>query len=247
MLLLWIILFSLLGSLGAIITASAFFWIKGKSQEKLVTSLISYATGTLLASAWLGIIPHALEKAPTFQVLATVLFGIIIFFLIEKLVIWHHCHNTDCQQHETAGPMILIGDAFHNFVDGIIIAAGFLISVPVGIATGLAIVAHEIPQELGDLAILLQSGYSKRKALLLNVLSGLISLPAAIIAYFMLGSLQSAIPFILSIAAASFIYIALTDLSPQLHKKTGLKNTWQQFILLLLGAATVIILLQVNI
>ena len=206
-------MFSLLGSVGAIITASAFLLIKENRQKSLIPCLISYASGTLLAAALLGLIPHALKQAITFQIFLSVLVGIIIFFLIEKLLIWRHCHDADCEVHGASGPMILIGDAFHNLTDGVVIAASFLSSIPIGIAASLSVIAHEIPQEVGDFAILLNSGYSKRRALLLNILSSLNTVPGAILAYYALGIVHTAIPYAMAISAASFLYIALADLT----------------------------------
>jgi len=218
MIILWIILFSILGSIGAIITAAAFLLFKKKIQDVLIPCLIAYATGTLLAAALLGLIPHALEHVSPLPVLSTLLAGILLFFLLEKLVIWRHCHNAKCDVHKSAGSMILIGDAFHNIVDGVIIAATFLISVPVGIVAGLSIIAHEIPQEVGDFA--------------------------AIVAYFALETVHDIIPYIMAISAASFLYISLVDLSPELHRKIGISHAIRQFLLLLAGVGTIILVLQ---
>jgi zinc and cadmium transporter len=244
MLILWVILFSILGSIGVIITASVLLLLKKNIQTILIPCLIAYATGSLLASAFLGLIPNALEHISSLTVLSTVLFGIILFFILEKLVIWRHCHNMKCDVHRAAGSMILIGDAFHNLVDGIIIAAAFLISVTVGIVAGLSVIAHEIPQEVGDFGILIHSGYSKKNALLLNILSGIVTLPAAIVAYFALETVHDIIPYVMAISAASFLYISLADLSPELHHKVGISHAIRQFILMLFGVGTIILLLQ---
>jgi zinc and cadmium transporter len=241
---LWIILFSILGSIGAIITAAAFLLFRKKIQDVLIPCLIAYATGTLLAAALLGLIPHSLEHVSPPMIMSTLLAGIILFFLLEKLVIWRHCHKVDCDVHRAAGSMILIGDAFHNLVDGVIIAAAFLISVPVGIVAGLSVIAHEIPQEVGDFGILLHSGYSKQKALLLNILSGLTTLPAAVLSYFALETVHGIIPYIMAISAASFLYIALVDLSPDLHRKVGISQAIRQLLLMLAGVGTIILVLQ---
>ena len=243
MLVLWIILFSLLGSFGAIITAAVFLLFQDKTQEMLIPCLISYATGTLLTAALLGLIPRSLEQSSS-AALSSLLAGIILFFLLEKLVIWRHCHNLKCEAHETAGTIIIIGDAFHNATDGIFIAAAFLSSVPIGIVAAASVIAHEVPQEVGDFAILLHSGYSKRKAFLLNLLSSLTTLPAAIISYYALDLIKAAIPHIMMISAASFLYIALTDLYPQLHRRIGFRSAVQQFIMMLAGVATIILFLQ---
>jgi zinc and cadmium transporter len=246
MILLWIILFSTLGSVGAIGTAAVFLLFKKKVQDVLVPFLIAYATGTLLAAALLGLIPHALKHASASSVLASVLIGIILFFILEKLVIWRHCHDAECDVHTSAGPMILIGDAFHNLVDGVVIAASFLSSFYVGVGVGLSIIAHEIPQEVGDFGILLHSGYGKRKACFLNLLSSISTLPGAVVAYFALESVKAAVPYVMGISAASFLYIALVDLSPALHEKVGVKYGLRQLLLLLAGVATILIVLQVH-
>lgn len=244
MLILWIVLFSLLGSVGAIIAATAFLLLREGAQKILVPCLISYATGTLLTAALLGLVPNALEAASSISVLSTVLVGIIAFFLLEKLVIWRHCHDVDCPVHGVAGPMILIGDIFHNATDGLVIAASFLSSLPIGIAAGISIITHEIPQEVGDFAILLHGGYSKRKAFLLNVLSSSSTIPAAILAYFTLEIVTAAIPYVMAFSASSFLYIALTDLYPELHSKVGFKSALLQFLMMLAGVGTMVTILH---
>ena len=202
--------------------------------------LLSYATGTLLGAAFLGMIPEGIEQAPAVAVTGTVLAGIVAFFLLEKLVIWRHCHAGECEVHgHQGGVLILVGDAFHNFMDGVVIAAAFLVSVPLGIAAGLAVIAHEVPQELGDFAILLDSGYSKVKALLYNLVSSLATLPGAVIGWFWLDQVRQAIPFVLAVSAASFIYIAVADLVPGLHKRIGLGATVSQVALILAGIGTI--------
>ena len=239
MLLLWIIISSLLGSVAAVAGASLLLIFPDEVRKTLVPCLISYATGTLLGAAFLGMIPHALENAQAQPILATVLAGIILFFMLEKLILWRHCHDTDCNMHSTAGPLILFGDAFHNFVDGVVIAAAFLISIPLGVATALAVIAHEVPQETGDFGILLDSGYSKQKALLYNTLSSITTLPGAVIAYFYLEKARGFVPYILALSAASFIYIATADLIPTLHRKSGLMVSLRQLVLLLAGIGTI--------
>ena len=139
--------------------------------------------------------------------------GEFVLFVMEKLVLWRHCHVPDCDAHASAGPLILIGDAFHNFTDGVIIAGAFLLSQPLGVATGLAVISHEIPQELGDFAILLESGYSRGQALLYNTISALATLPGALLGYYFLAHMMQVIPYILLVGAASFLYIALVDLT----------------------------------
>ncbi len=239
MLLTWIMVFSILGSIGAIAGAALILLFPEGTRRTLLPCLLSYATGTLLGAAFLGMIPHALQQATPLAISGTVLAGIVLFFMLEKLIIWRHCHDGECEVHGAAGPLILIGDAFHNFVDGFVIAAAFLTSVPLGIAASLAVIAHEIPQEVGDFAILLENGYTRTRALVLNTLSSLATLPGAVIAYFFLGTVQEAVPFILALSAASFIYIAIADLVPSLHRQIGLMPALRQLILLLAGIGTI--------
>ena len=237
--LLWILVFSLLGSIGAVGVSALLLFFPEGIRKTLIPCLISYATGTLLGAAFLGMIPAGLEQAPANAVMATVLAGIVLFFVLEKLVIWRHCHQANCEVHSRAAPLILIGDAFHNFVDGVVIAAAFLNSVPLGIAAALAVIAHEIPQEVGDFAILLDSGYSRTKALLLNGLSSVTTLPGALLTYFWLGETHAAVPYILAMSAASFIYIAAADLIPSLHRQVSLEASFRQLMLLLTGIITI--------
>jgi len=234
------IFFALLGSIGALAGAALLLRFPDAVRTRLLPCLVAYATGTLLGAAFLGMIPKALERVAPLAVSGTVLAGIVLFFLLEKLVLWRHCHDRDCAVHgRQGGKLILIGDAFHNFVDGVVIAAAFLISVPVGIATALAVIAHEIPQELGDFAILLASGMAKSRAFATNLLSSLATIPGVLLGWFWLDEMRGAIPYILALSAASFIYIAVADLVPGLHQRTGARATLLQLALMLAGIATI--------
>jgi zinc and cadmium transporter len=235
----WIIIFSLLGSVGAILGAALVLLLPEKVRKVLVANLISYATGTLLGAVFLGLIPKALETSSSPGILVWLLVGILFFFVMEKLILWRHCHLPECDVHASAGPLLLIGDAFHNFTDGVIIAGAFLLSFPLGVATGLAVVAHEIPQELGDFAILLESGYSRGQALLYNTISALATLPGALLAYYFLAHMMQIVPCILLVGAASFLYIALVDLTPYLHRRFGLADSLLQLGLILAGITTI--------
>lgn len=235
----WIIVFSLLGSVGAVLGAALVLALPEKIRKILVANLISYATGTLLGAVFLGLVPKALEKSSSPGILAWLLVGILFFFVMEKLILWRHCHLPECDVHASAGPLLLIGDAFHNFTDGLIIAGAFLLSLPLGIATGLAVVSHEIPQELGDFAILLESGYSRGRALFYNTISALATLPGALLGYYFLGHMMQVVPHILLVGAASFLYIALVDLTPYLHRRFGLADSLLQLALILAGIATI--------
>ncbi len=237
----WIITFTLLGSVGSICGAAVVLISPEGLRKKLISSLLSYATGILLGAAFLGIIPEALELAERHVVLSAVLAGIILFFVLEKIVLWRHCHDEGCDLHSSAGPLIIFGDSFHNFVDGIVIASTFLVSIPLGIATSIAIIAHEVPQEVGDFAILLASGYSRQKAFTYNLISSLTSLLGAVIAYVSLRITEIALPYILAISAASFIYIAIGDLIPLLHQKAGRIVAIKQLLLLLGGTGTIVV------
>ena len=239
--LLWIVGFSVLGSVGAVAGAALFLFFPDGIRKVLVPCLVSYATGTLLGAAFLGMIPAGLKLAPAFTVTATVLAGIVLFFVLEKLVLWRHCHDSECEVHGRAGPLILVGDAFHNFVDGVVISAAFLTSFPLGIVTSLAVIAHEVPQEVGDFAILLDNGYGRMKAFIFNELSAATTLPGAVLAYFWLEETRAAVPYILALSAASFIYIATADLIPGLHRQATPAASLRQLALLLAGIGTIAI------
>lgn len=209
-----------------------------------IPMLVSFAIGTLLGAAFLEVIPHAFEIGEASRVAGAILAGIFVFFVMEKLLLWRHCHHDGCEVHEhntygRSGTMIMVGDTFHNFVDGTIIAAAFLADTHLGIVTALAIIAHEIPQEVGDFLILLHSGYSKAQALLVNLLSSLAMLVGGILAYFALQSVQNIVPTLLALAAASMIYVAVADLIPGLHKRAQLRDTIQQVALIALGVGSV--------
>jgi zinc and cadmium transporter len=212
------------------------------ARRRATPWLISYATGTLLGAAFLAMIPEAMSERPPLGVSAAVLGGVLAFLALERLLIWRHCHEPECEIHGRTGVLILIGDAFHNFVDGVVIAAAFLVSVPMGIAVSLAVIAHEIPQEVGDFAILLESGYSPRNAFLLNTLSACATLPGAILGYLWLPAISQTIPYVLAVSAASFIYIALADLIPSLHKRGTPQSAILHFGVTLIGVATIALL-----
>ena len=234
------ILFGILSSAGAIIAAALLLASPDAVRNRILPCLLSYATGSLLGAAFLGMLPKGLQMAPPLAVTSTVLAGIVGFFLLEKMVLWRHCHDSGCELHgHQGGKLILLGDAFHNFVDGVVIAAAFLVSPEVGIAAALAVIAHEIPQETGDFAILLASGFSKTKAFAYNLLSSSTTLFGVLLGWLWLDQMRQAIPYILAISAASFIYIAVADLVPSLHRHTGFKATLSQTLLILAGIATI--------
>jgi len=246
----WIILFTLLGGVLSVLAASLFLLLPDHHHPRILPHGVSFALGALLSVAFLDLLPHAVEQAGTEQVtavFATVLAGILGFFLLEKLLLWRHCHTTDCEAHrareghghQPAGTLIVLGDGIHNFVDGVLIAAAFLTDLHLGVVTSLAVAAHEIPQEVGDFAILLQSGYSRGQALLYNVLSSLGTVLGGILAYFSLLDLHRLLPQFLALAASSFIYVAVADLIPTLHKRTHARAALQQLALILTGVLLV--------
>jgi zinc and cadmium transporter len=231
---------TLLGGLGGLLVASSILLIKEPARTKLIPWLVSYAVGALLGASMLEILPNALEQLPATEVFPTLLLGILLFFVLEKLVLWRHCHTHDCEVHDGAVLPVLVGDGFHNFVDGAVIAAAAMTSVPLGITTAVAVTAHEIPQEVGDFAILLHAGYSRGKALTLNVLSALASIAGALAAYFAFDRVPSLLPYFLSLSAASFLYVAMADLIPGLHRGRTDASSLRQIILIGAGVLTML-------
>ena len=245
----WIIVASLMGGVLSVLCAALF--ALNPHMQRYLGAMVSYAIGAMLAAVFLDLLPEAVRLTHNVAFLSgTVLFGILLFFILEKLVLWRHCHHEHCEAHELlasehghdhgrSGLMITVGDTLHNFVDGIIIAAAFLTDTHLGIVTALAIIAHEIPQEVGDFAILLHSGYSKVRALQLNMISSFASVLGGVLGYATLSTMQSWIPSMLALAAASLLYVAVADLIPGLHKRAHLRDTLQQVVLIVLGVATV--------
>lgn len=260
-LLFWIIGFSIIGGLLSVVVASSFLLLGDKHRATAVPHLVSFAIGALLGASFLGLIPHALENAYAIdphEIGLTLLLGLLTFFLLEKMVLWRHCHSHHGDEHimeldrpdhhgehnhkhQAAGSLILIGDTIHNFVDGILIAAAFMTDVHLGIVTSLAIAAHEIPQEVGDFVILLHSGFSRKKALYYNILSSLGTVVGALLAYYALADMQQFLPYILIIAASSFIYVAVADLIPGLHDRIQPLETLQQISLIAAGTLFIFI------
>lgn len=286
----WIMLTSLIGGVLSVSLAALFAL---SVRTTWVPMLVSYAIGAMLGAVFLEILPHAFSIAGSIEtVSATLLFGLLLFFVLEKLVIWRHCHGDHCEVHAVhteencpqahqkqshtdpekegsakyravtvqepsmllsnghshshahdggrSGLMIMIGDTFHNFIDGILIAAAFTADVKLGVVTALAIIAHEIPQEVGDFLILLHSGYTKKQALIFNLVSSVATMVGGLVAYFALQYVQSWVPYILALAASSLLYVAVADLIPGLHKRTELKATIAQVLLISIGVGTIL-------
>ncbi|HVY23598.1 MAG TPA: ZIP family metal transporter [Steroidobacteraceae bacterium] len=266
--LLWIILATVLGGVLSALAASLFLLVPEHKRVHWIPHLVSFAIGALLAAALLDLLPEAISTAGVSrasQVGLTLLVGVLIFFVLEKLVLWRHCHYNTCEahpvdehhpqethhsyaharphvhevqeqhRHAASGWMILFGDGLHNMLDGVLIAAAFMTDIHLGIVTSLAVIVHEIPQEVGDLAILLHGGMSRRKALLLNLITSLTSVIGAVIAFFALGTAMQVLPYAITLAAASFIYIAVADLIPGLHRRVDPESAIQQFALISSG------------
>ena len=241
MLLAWILGFSLLGSLGAVGGAALLLAFPDDVRKRLVPALVAYAAGTLLGAAFLGMIPAAAADTPVRAVSAAVLAGIVLFFVLERLVLWRHGHEAGGSPNPAA-PLILVGDAFHNFVDGVVIAGAFLGSTSLGISVALSTVAHEVPQELGEFMVYLRSGFTRRRALLLNSVTSMTSVVGAILGYFFLAEMHDVGPYLLTFAAAGFIYVALADLVPVQRGKTSLRLTIVDLVLVAAGIGVIALL-----
>ncbi|AMN47796.1 hypothetical protein ACG33_11950 [Steroidobacter denitrificans] len=308
-LLLWILIFTALGGVLSALAASVFLVAPVSLRTRALPHLVSFATGALLSAALLGLLPHAIEGAGlanTHRIGLTVLVGLLIFFVLEKLVLWRHCHQDLCEGHFPHAPvplggpdqevghghshrpvaakfvsqghadhaghagdglirgqsdamadaaarpwqdgrarasamLILLGDGFHNVLDGVLIAAAFMTDLHLGVVTALAVFTHEIPQEVGDLAILLDSGMSRLKAMTLNLATSLTSILGGLLAYFALAPVTWMLPYAVAIAASSFLYIAVADLIPGLHRRVDPGSGIRQFVFILLGVAVIYI------
>ena len=214
-----------------------------------IPMLVSFAIGTLLGAAFLEVIPHAFDQGDAREAALAILGGIFGFFVLEKLMLWRHCHTEDCEAHDPhgtpahagshdhgrSGALIVVGDTLHNFVDGVLIAAAFLQSTELGIIAAVAIIAHEIPQEVGDFLILLHSGYSRARALAMNLLSSAATVVGGVLGYYGLQVMEGLETTLLGIVAASMIYVAVADLIPGLHRRPEFRDGATQTILIALG------------
>jgi zinc and cadmium transporter len=246
-----ILLFTFAGGVISVLLAAA---LSLGASAASVPMLVSFAVGTLLGAVFLDILPYALSGAGSPQAAtATVLAGLLLFFMLEKLVLWRHCHQRDCEAHDpghghghrhgsggrSAGALILLGDTFHNFVDGVLVAAAFLADTQLGVVTALAILAHEVPQELSNFLILLDSGFSRARALAWNLVSGLAMVAGGALAWVALTPLMQWVPSLVAIAAASMLYVAVADLIPGLHRRVAPADALFQTLLIGLGVATI--------
>jgi zinc and cadmium transporter len=231
---------SLLGGCGGLLVASSLVLFPDHVRSRLVPWLVSYAVGALLGVALLDLLPEALRLMPSAPVFGTLLAGILLFFALEKLVLLRHCHTDECEVHGATATLVFIGDAFHNFIDGAIIATAVMSSTALGVSTAIAVAAHEIPQEVGDVAILLHSGYSRGRALLLNIVSAGSSLAGALLAFGAVQVVPGIRPYVLALSAASLLYIAMSDLIPDLHRGEIDANAARQVALIAAGIGTIV-------
>lgn len=239
----YILLFTFIGSLGALV-GGLILLVYEKFALKISHFLASFAAGVLLGAAFLDLLPEALHEGGKngVDVFLWTLLGIVAFFLLERLIHWFH-HHEEHHEHEkeskTTLPLIIIGDTVHNFIDGVVIASTFIISIPLGIVTAIAVFAHELPQEIGDFGLMLHKGLKRKKIILVNLVSAAAAFFGAGIAYVSGDILESYIPIFLAITAGLFIYIAASDLIPEIHYEKRRKAAFFESMLLLLGTALV--------
>lgn len=246
----WIIVFTALAGVVSVLLAGAVLWLPERTRARLLPHMLSFATGALLAAALLALLPHAVIGAGPFRVHSVgvaLLAGILLFFVLEKFLLWRHCHSEQVESdaaHEhhrasASGVLLLAGDAFHNALDGVVIAAAFLTDFHLGVVTALAIMAHEIPQEIGNFAVLLHAGMTRRRALALNVASSLTAILGGVVGYYALSHVLGLLPFALAIAAATLIYVAVADLIPGLHRRNDVSAGVTQVSFIAIGIAVV--------
>jgi zinc and cadmium transporter len=210
------------------------FAINENMLKRLLLIMVSFSAGTLMAAAFFHLLPEAVEKNPTVEPFLYVVAGFVLFFLLERILRWRHCHEGECEVHPFAY-MNLVGDSLHNFIDGLAIAAGYAASIPLGITMTIGIATHEIPQEIGDFAVLLHGGFTKMRALTMNFLTAVTAILGGLVGYFLSANSIVFGNLLLPFAAGGFIYIAASDLIPELHKETNLKRSMLAFIVFVVG------------
>jgi zinc and cadmium transporter len=252
----WILSLCTLGCVLSLAAGAGYLLLPEHWRSGTLSHLISFATGTLLGVTFLELLPHALElrqDAGVQQVMTTVLIGILVFFMLEKALIWRHAHHSDAEDpHEharhaprggrnKAGALIMVGDTFHNFLDGVLLTAVFVSDLQLGIVTGVAMIAHEIPQELGDFAIMIDSGFSRLLTFTLNAVSSLAMIAGALLAWWQVDSIERYLAYVLAFTGSSFIYIAVADLIPALHHGIKLRESLGQGMLIAGGVLFVLV------
>jgi len=237
--LIYIILASFIISLGSLVGIFTLA-LQEEKLSKILLLLVSLSAGALMGGAFIHLLPEASEEIEGNTLFTIVLSSFIFFFFVEKLLHWRHCHKGQCKVH-TFGYMNLFGDSIHNFIDGLIIAATFLTDIKLGIIASFAVALHEIPQEIGDFGVLLYAGFEKKKALIANFLVALTVILGGIVGYFLSFHLEKFIPYLLPFAAGGFIYIAASDLMPEIRKETSLKKSMMSFGVFLVGIAIMVL------
>lgn len=242
----FIILATFLISLLAFVGALTLF-LKEKLLQKLLLILVAFSAGSLLGGAFLHLIPEAiqrvgLEQAAIFKIFLYLIFGFSVFFVLEQFIRWHHHHALSHPEIMPFSYLILVSDGLHNFIDGLIIAGSFFVAIPLGIVTALAVALHEIPQEIGDFGILVYGGFKKGKALLLNFASAIVVIFGGIFGFLIAGKIGNSILFLLPFAAGNFIYIACSDLIPEIKHKVSVKKAFFHFLVFLVGIGLMLVL-----
>jgi zinc and cadmium transporter len=238
-----VIIVSLISLIGIL-----YFFIEKNKLYRSLIYLVSFSAGALLGDAFLHLIPEAYENSSNQHLISIyILLGILLFFILEKTIHWRHCHEEPCETHpHPFSYIILVGDTVHNFIDGLIIGASYLVSIPIGIATTIAVVFHEIPQEIGDFSSLIYGGFSRMRALMYNFISALFAVLGAFIVLFFGENSGNLVNFLIPFAAGGFIYIASSDLIPELHKSVEIEKSIRQIIMFILGIAIMLSLLLVE-
>jgi len=238
-----VVLVSMVSLVGALTLA-----IKEKFLKKVLIFFVAFSTGALIGDSFIHLLPEAVEKNGfSTSISLSIFLGILVFFILEKILRWRHCHEIDCGDHSgRLGTMNLVGDAVHNFLDGVLIAVSYLVSIPLGIATTVAVVLHEIPQELGDFGVLIHSGFTKKKAILFNFLSASAAIAGSFIALVLGQRMQSFSELMVPFAAGGFIYIAMSDLIPELHKESEWQKSLQQLLFIIFGVAVMFSLIYLE-
>lgn len=224
-------------SLAGVVT----FFIKDKILNKIAFYLVAFSAGALIGGAFFHLLPEVTEIDNSLYIYGYLVLGIILFFILERFLKWHHCHEEgECDVH-TFTYMSLVGDGLHNFLDGLVIASAFTISTHLGIVTTVAVAAHELPQEIGDFGILIHGGFSKLRALMWNFISSVTAIAGGLIGYFLVGNTENVSLFLLPFAAGGFIYIAMSDLIPEIHKEESLQKSTISFLIFFAGLAFMLI------
>jgi zinc and cadmium transporter len=232
------LVFGALGASGVLVGAGLVLRLR-QTWPGIVPALIAFAAGTLLGAAFLGLLPEATEGIGPQSAMPLALLGVLLFFFLEKTLLWRHCHDPNCAGHPTAGYLLLLGDGLHNFVDGLIIGAAFVVDLRLGVITGVAVLAHEIPQEVGDFALLLEGGLSPPRALAYNLLSAATIFPGVVLGSLLAGRVDVTAGVALAVAAGGFLYVALADLVPVLHARLDREAVRDQILPLLMGVALI--------